>query len=700
MRTESTETRKRLAWDQPLAFKDVRRWFDAGAEPHALGADGSRLLERLARDGELSAYRSRGSWIVAAHGELGSIVASVRRGKVAFQLVIGETSRSVLPGETSEAMKAFERLGAKQTDPHLLAGLQAIREARRPPAPEDAGMAGSQHVHLTGGPATGLRLRRPGAPAGETAKRSPGGMREALAATPRLQLEQHLERVTEQLDAKDTMLVDYELELARAAAKAAGFADAPSEVVAAERALAKLLIEEALKNATCGTGPALVAGVEADIGRALEVAARSGDRSFESENRDAIAEARRIASRTLETEPRTNVPTAGLALHAAARAETPLALHAAAAAGPPDHLAGSVGRGGLNQQGDIATVQRYLNLWGVHPVLVTDGVLDAATQSAIIDFQHNVVGLRNPDGRIDADGVTWRTLSKPPEAGVVLTGSVGEGADNHPEDVEKVKARLEAWGIHVGGGPGDLAAAIGDFQAHVLGFPHPDKRVDWDGRTWKKLIQEPSEPGTLPNGFQLPAPGRPVPAPLVQSDWDGAGRALLVEPAAIRALFSVESGPHLAGFLADGRPPILFEGHIFSRLTGHQHDRTHPTISYPHWTKQFYKGGAREYSRLEEAFALDAAAALKAASWGAPQILGENFRACGSSDVFEFVEAMSASTKAQLEAFVSFVKSTPGLAQGLRDKDWEKVARIYNGPGFAANQYDTKLRNAYQLFSS
>jgi hypothetical protein len=109
--------------------------------------------------------------------------------------------------------------------------------------------------------------------------------------------------------------------------------------------------------------------------------------------------------------------------------------------------------------------------------------------------------------------------------------------------------------------------------------------------------------------------------------------------------------------------------------------------------KKFYKGGEAEYQRLEEAFALDKAAALKATSWSRFQILGENFRACGYRDVFEYVEAMFQDEDNALEAFCDYVRSE-GLVEYLKKQAWAPFARAYNGPAYKRNNYDVKMENA------
>src|SRR5215470_19978803 len=91
---------------------------------------------------------------------------------------------------------------------------------------------------------------------------------------------------------------------------------------------------------------------------------------------------------------------------------------------------------------------------------------------------------------------------------------------------------------------------------------------------------------------------------------------------AMWAVMHVESSG--AGYLADRRPKILFERHLFHRATGGRFDATHPDISDPS-AGGFGPGGAHQYSRLAEAVALDRQAALSSASWGLGQVLGSNF---------------------------------------------------------------------------
>lgn len=181
---------------------------------------------------------------------------------------------------------------------------------------------------------------------------------------------------------------------------------------------------------------------------------------------------------------------------------------------------------------------------------------------------------------------------------------------------------------------------------------------------------------------------------LQDADFERAADALQTDVPSVKALAHVESNGD--GFLPDGRSKILFEAQHFHKLTQGKFDADHPNISSPVWNRHLYKGGAAEWDRLEEAIELDREAALKSASYGAFQILGENFKACGFASVEAFVEAMKTDT-GQLDAFVNFIKANH-IDGPLRRHEWDKVARLYNGPQYAANQYDQKLAAAYAEF--
>ncbi len=188
----------------------------------------------------------------------------------------------------------------------------------------------------------------------------------------------------------------------------------------------------------------------------------------------------------------------------------------------------------------------------------------------------------------------------------------------------------------------------------------------------------------------------PLSRALTESDYQEAARDLGIEVAVLRAVTAVESRGR--GFIDDGDLPIiLFEGHHFHRLTGGRYDKDFPGISYPRWDRSKYKGGRGEYDRIRQAIRVHDSKpepALMATSWGMFQIMGFNHAKVGYGSVVDFVNAMADSERAQLQAFVAFIRAA-GLADELRKQDWAAFAKAYNGAGYRANKYDAKLAAAF-----
>lgn len=172
---------------------------------------------------------------------------------------------------------------------------------------------------------------------------------------------------------------------------------------------------------------------------------------------------------------------------------------------------------------------------------------------------------------------------------------------------------------------------------------------------------------------------------------------LNVDPAVVHAVCDIEAGG--AGFLPDGRPKILFEAHVFHKLTGGHFDDKWPSISSPTWNRALYgPGGAHQYMRLQFATALDRGSALQSCSWGMFQVMGSNYKTCGFLDVEAFVQAMMQSEGAHLDAFAAFCRSN-NLDRSLRSHDWAGFARGYNGSGQVA-LYASRLEAAYRKWTT
>lgn len=185
---------------------------------------------------------------------------------------------------------------------------------------------------------------------------------------------------------------------------------------------------------------------------------------------------------------------------------------------------------------------------------------------------------------------------------------------------------------------------------------------------------------------------------LCDADYKAAALSLGCSVAAIKAVFLVEA-PR-GGFNPDDSPVTLFEGHKFHAYTDGLFDKSHPTLSFPKWTRQHYgKGWEEEKVRLNKAVSLDREAALMSTSWGRAQIMGFNYGMVGFVTLQAFINAMFTSEAEHLKAFCSFVKARK-LTQHLRDLNWDAFALGYNGSGYKLNQYEIKMANAYNLFDA
>lgn len=187
-------------------------------------------------------------------------------------------------------------------------------------------------------------------------------------------------------------------------------------------------------------------------------------------------------------------------------------------------------------------------------------------------------------------------------------------------------------------------------------------------------------------------------------DYSKAAQLLGVEEAAVKAIASVESQGE--GFITDKAgnkiPKILFERHVmFKRLRDFTPIKSadmaakYPDIVNP--TPGGYKGGLAEHERLDRAVKIDRITALESASWGAYQVLGLHWKVLGYASVQAFVND-AYTEDGQLNIFIKFIQADKRLVKALKEKDWTTFARIYNGPNYAQNSYDKKMKEAYEKF--
>lgn len=188
-----------------------------------------------------------------------------------------------------------------------------------------------------------------------------------------------------------------------------------------------------------------------------------------------------------------------------------------------------------------------------------------------------------------------------------------------------------------------------------------------------------------------------------EEDIIAAARAMDVMPSIVFAIYQVEGMG--VGSLPDARPVVLFERHKFyqyvkARLGVRQADEwkaKFPNLCHPTWSQDAYKGEEGEWARLDQARTLDATCALMSASWGMFQIMGFNFALAGYDDVQSFVEAMIATEKNHLKALLMFIKNQPNFFAALKSRNYNQIARLYNGAAYATHGYHLRLKAADEL---
>lgn len=177
-------------------------------------------------------------------------------------------------------------------------------------------------------------------------------------------------------------------------------------------------------------------------------------------------------------------------------------------------------------------------------------------------------------------------------------------------------------------------------------------------------------------------------------DLPRIGREIGVGEDEIHAVMEVEAAG--SGFDSQGRPKMLFEPHIFDRLLRNKPDKLREAraagLAYPNWGAKPYP--KESYTRLERAMQIDETAALKAASWGLGQILGDNHVAAGYPSPQAMVKDFTLDEDNHLEAMIRFIKAKK-LDRHIRSHAWAAFANGYNGPQYAKHNYHGRLAAAF-----
>lgn len=189
---------------------------------------------------------------------------------------------------------------------------------------------------------------------------------------------------------------------------------------------------------------------------------------------------------------------------------------------------------------------------------------------------------------------------------------------------------------------------------------------------------------------------------LVEQDYRNAAAVLGADLSAVKSVATVESNG--GGFLPDGRVKVQYEPHImyrqlkakFGQPRADRELAAHPDLVA--LKPGSYKSLDKEDKDMDRAAqVIDRQCALESASHGAFQIMGYHWKTCGYETLQQFINAQQTAA-GQLNSFVRFIQADSRLSRALKAKDWATFARVYNGPAYAKNAYDTKLAAADKRF--
>jgi hypothetical protein len=191
-----------------------------------------------------------------------------------------------------------------------------------------------------------------------------------------------------------------------------------------------------------------------------------------------------------------------------------------------------------------------------------------------------------------------------------------------------------------------------------------------------------------------------MPTRITRPEIDAAAKTYGVEPAALRAVCSVESSG--SGFLPKDqqeREKILLERHwLWHRLEArgldpHPLASAHPGVCGPDWNPKRYPYGSSrsQWDRIQvvldwashhqpERFESYKKSCYEACSWGLFQMMGFHYREAGFVDVYGMKAAFDKSEAEQLKAILRWMDGS-GLLRSLRAKDWGAFTLHYNGAG-------------------
>ena len=171
-----------------------------------------------------------------------------------------------------------------------------------------------------------------------------------------------------------------------------------------------------------------------------------------------------------------------------------------------------------------------------------------------------------------------------------------------------------------------------------------------------------------------------------------------VEYAALKAFIAVETGG--IGFNdKTGKIIIQFEPAWFKKKA--------PYAPSGNWSLNKVERQAAEWIAFNEAFKLNANAAMEATSIGLGQIMGFHYALLGYKTVGDMWDDSKRGEYQQVLQMVRFIRGIPALYKALQVKNWHLVATYYNGSGYLdlakkykREPYNISLEKAYKKYAA
>ena len=169
----------------------------------------------------------------------------------------------------------------------------------------------------------------------------------------------------------------------------------------------------------------------------------------------------------------------------------------------------------------------------------------------------------------------------------------------------------------------------------------------------------------------------------------------LIEPAALLAFIATESGGK--GFNGS-KLVIQFEPVWFKRRV--------PYAPSGAWSINKVDVQSKEWEAFNNAFRINAEAAMESTSIGLPQIMGGHWKRLGYASVGAMWDDFKRGELQQIKALITFIETDKKLISALLAKDWHNVAYIFNGPKYKEiaaqykrEPYDITMAKFYNKYS-